>query len=354
MTENNLPRILNYWRNCLADAARINIDPKRFQEAFETTRGEVKSGRINSVQAEKIFAAYWESKKRDKQQKKDSFIEEDDENLPIKVLVCPVAAFPKTVDTMNVAGKDKVVTPVWIPAELFKRGDLYPASEDLPWIPRNLLEPIERSGDTIGDTEAVDDFLSLNPSPVNEEDKEQPPRWVDVWQYSDEMLRNVAQQFIEDFNLDDYVVANCSYILLDLEDEKMWLQMEAPTWTCAWFKPNQCSPSRIGGFSIWEPILVYGQPKKRVGQDGWVMPIATQRDVGNHPCPKFLPFWIKLLSSFIEPGQCVLDPFLGSSTTLNAARNLGCHAIGIEVEERYCQIAVERLAQQPLAFSEAI
>lgn len=80
----------------------------------------------------------------------------------------------------------------------------------------------------------------------------------------------------------------------------------------------------------------------------WQGPIAKGADRPDHPCPK--PQWLmrQQILQFTDPGELVLDPFMGSGTTLRAAMDLGRRAIGIELEEKWCEMAARRLEQQVL------
>jgi len=69
-----------------------------------------------------------------------------------------------------------------------------------------------------------------------------------------------------------------------------------------------------------------------------------ERGKGNdHPTVKPLQLMRYLVKLVTPPDGTVLDPFMGSGTTLRAAKDLGRRAIGIEIEERYCEIAAKRL-----------
>ena len=86
-------------------------------------------------------------------------------------------------------------------------------------------------------------------------------------------------------------------------------------------------------------------PQKGKLRDWRVSDTANMKFDRGHPCARPLPQMIHCVEAFSEPADLILDPFMGSGTTLRAAKDLGRYAIGIEIEERYCEIAARRMAQ---------
>lgn len=70
-----------------------------------------------------------------------------------------------------------------------------------------------------------------------------------------------------------------------------------------------------------------------------------------HQSPKPVDLMGRLLSVVAAPGDLVLDPFMGSGSTLVAAKSAGIRSIGIEIEERYCETAANRCSQEVLGLA---
>jgi DNA modification methylase len=119
-------------------------------------------------------------------------------------------------------------------------------------------------------------------------------------------------------------------------------------WTLAAHLTNGMTNGAIG-FSNWIPCVVYaavdeGATAYRVDGDIKDFAIGTEQKPP-HPSPK--PYLVMrwLVARLSDEGQTILDPFMGSGTTLRAAKDLGRYAIGIEIKEKYCEIAAKRMAQ---------
>lgn len=103
------------------------------------------------------------------------------------------------------------------------------------------------------------------------------------------------------------------------------------------------------GFQNFAYCALYGTaPSLEKGAKPTGIKSTEAADKVGHPCPKPYGWMTWAVSLAAQPTDTVLDPFAGSGTTLEAAKNLGRKAIGIEIEERYCEIAAERLAQEVL------
>ncbi len=127
----------------------------------------------------------------------------------------------------------------------------------------------------------------------------------------------------------------------------MW-DYPRPDWVLCWARPASNSRSLLGGFNHWSPVLVYGKPKFPVDL---ISLHAIQHSAPiwiKHPSPKPEALMRWLVRYGCSKGGTVLDPFMGSGATLRAAVDMGRQAIGIEIEERYCEIAANRLRQMVL------
>jgi site-specific DNA-methyltransferase (adenine-specific) len=94
-------------------------------------------------------------------------------------------------------------------------------------------------------------------------------------------------------------------------------------------------------------LLAKGRPALPASATSDVIEWTREADAV-HPNQKPVHALYPLITNFAPEGGLVLDPFMGSGSTLRAAKDMGRRAVGIEIEERWCRCAAERLRQEVL------
>lgn len=116
-----------------------------------------------------------------------------------------------------------------------------------------------------------------------------------------------------------------------------------------WDRGTGIAPSLRHFTPVAEWVFLFAKPQFKLASharsgfgDVWRLGMAHDRSGHPAPFPESLP--LRALDSC--GARSVLDPFAGSGTTLVAAKRLGIPALGIELNERYCEIAARRISQE--------
>jgi site-specific DNA-methyltransferase (adenine-specific) len=127
---------------------------------------------------------------------------------------------------------------------------------------------------------------------------------------------------------------------------------------CGVWVKNNGAPQFTGDrpAQSWEAIAIMHVEGVRLRWNGggrrgvWITDVEKRGVTHEHAHPTIKPHalivdWVTL---FTDSGDLILDPFMGSGTTLRAAKDCGRRAIGIEINERHCETAAKRMRQEVL------
>lgn len=133
----------------------------------------------------------------------------------------------------------------------------------------------------------------------------------------------------------------------------MGIPASLPFFACCWL---DCARPHYKGRLLAgiDVAYLFGEPPP--AREGFHLIPGMLRDntsngkQADHPCPRKLSHVKWLVEKWSAPEDSICDPFMGSGTTLIAAKQGGRRAIGIEIEEKYCEIAAKRLSQEVFEF----
>lgn len=121
--------------------------------------------------------------------------------------------------------------------------------------------------------------------------------------------------------------------------------------TCIWVKPDAAPKFNGQGPAVgYEPFITTWAGKGHAkwnagGKRGVYTHCVNTNRYGGHPTEKPLPLMMEILKDFTNYGQSILDPFMGSGTTIVACERMGRHGIGIEMNQEYFNLACKRVEE---------
>jgi hypothetical protein len=141
---------------------------------------------------------------------------------------------------------------------------------------------------------------------------------------------------------DGVAIHPVQFLPYPIYSEVIWDRRGSMALNCKRFSPSHETLLAFGTPHTWNDCL---NSKMSV----WQIPFDRGGD--SHPCAFPVDLAQRPIVASSNEGDVVLDPFMGTGTTLFAAKGTNRKAIGIEIEERYCEIAAKRLAQGVFDFA---
>lgn len=174
---------------------------------------------------------------------------------------------------------------------------------------------------------------------------------------SDELSTEEYRDFTEKWFTLWKSLARHSIVMPGTQNIPLWMQLFPPYYIAPWIKTNSASYGMISLYHKADEILFYdtdwmvfygeGWRRRRIS-DVFDHAIGAQADVGDHPSPKPLSLWIDFLQSYTEEEDVIIDPFMGTGSTIVAGERTRRLAKGCELSTRYCAVILERLNRMGL------
>ena len=194
-----LTALLTYYRNSLADADRMAPDDNLVQSALLAEEADWSGGQLHREHAEQLWAARSPNGKT-----------EIDEWGRKRYWYCPWVGTLKPEHGAQRHGLPLRLVPLWIPVRVTAQGNIDPDPVLLPWIPRNLLDPIYPARLVLGNVNDADTYVAANvwtePEPLDEETpSEFRRRKMQLWiEYGQKLVEYVTKQSWDTFHLEEY------------------------------------------------------------------------------------------------------------------------------------------------------